>query len=131
VPLYTCHTSHASQPAFFPHNNIRGLIMLLTSERRANEYDDTGTVHNYYEHMVLEEIRQKLPDRRHEADLLADIACVALNHLPPRYIRHDVDMAFYLSPRDRIEMEEKVANAVQQAMIFVEQRGNRAETGEA
>lgn len=103
--------------------------MLLSSERRSNahndDYNDTGTVHNYYEHMVLEEIQHKLPDRRQEADLLADIACVALNHLPPRYIRHDVDMAFYLSPRDRIEMEQKVANAVQQAIIFVEQRGNR------
>lgn len=105
--------------------------MLLSSEHRYHADNDIGTIHNYYEQMVLEEIQNKLPDRRDEAELLADIACVALNNLPPRYIRHDVDMAFYLSPRDRIEMEEKVATAVQQAIVFVEQRGNRYDGEEA
>ena len=40
-------------------------------------------------------------------DLLADVACVALNRLPPRYIRHEVDFAFYLSERERTESERR------------------------
>ena len=37
--------------------------------------------------------------------MLADVACVALNRLPARYVRHDVDMVFYLT-----EQERKVIN---------------------
>lgn len=97
--------------------------MLLSREAPVFSNSASDSIHNYYERMVLEEIHRALPERRDQSDLLADVACVALNHLPPRYIRHDVDMAFYLSPREQIEMEEKVRNAVQQAIIFVEQRG--------
>jgi hypothetical protein len=32
-----------------------------------------------------------VPGPAHNHDLLADVACVALNRLPPRYIRHQVD----------------------------------------
>lgn len=103
--------------------------MLLSREAPVFNSNANDSIHNYYERMVLEEIHRTLPDRRDESDLIADVACVALNHLPPRYIRHDVDMAFYLSPREQIEMEEKVKNAVQQAIIFVEQRGHRRGSG--
>ena len=104
--------------------------MLLSREAPVFHNNASDSIHNYYERMVLEEIQRALPERHDESDLLADIACVALNHLPPRYIRHDVDMAFYLSPREQIEMEEKVKTAVQQAIRFVEQRGHRSGTAE-
>lgn len=103
--------------------------MLLSREAPVFNSVENDAIHNYYERMVIEEIHRVLPEQRGEADLLADIACVALNHLPPRYIRHDVDMAFYLSPREQMEMEDKVKNAVQQAIIFVEQRGHRRDPG--
>lgn len=103
--------------------------MLLSREAHAFNSAENDSIHNYYERMVVEEIHRALPEQRGESDLLSDIACVALNHLPPRYIRHDVDMAFYLSPREQMEMEDKVKNAVQQAIIFVEQRGHRREPG--
>lgn len=85
------------------------------------------SIHNYYEHMVLEEIRHRLRERPHDPDFIADVACVALNHLPPRYVRHDVDMAFYLSPKESMEMEEKVAAAVHTALHFVRERGQRGD----
>lgn len=50
---------------------------------------------------------------------LADIACVALNRLPPRYIRHDVDFAFYLTDDERRANAEAVERAVAQAFDFV------------
>ena len=57
-------------------------------------------VHNYYERLVFEEVLRraaKRPDLM--PDALADIACVALNRLPARYVRHDVDLMFYVTER--------------------------------
>lgn len=99
--------------------------MLFASEPKRRSDADADAIHNHYERMVLEEVQRALPDRQDEYDLLADIACVALNHLPPRYIRHQVDMMFYLSPRERMEMEDKVTKAVADAIAFVEARGQR------
>jgi hypothetical protein len=98
--------------------------MLISTETRGDRANAIDSIHNYYEHMVLEEIQRSLAGSQRGADFSADIACVALNHLPPRYIRHAVDMAFYLSPKERQEMEEKVAAAVRQAQQFVEQRSH-------
>lgn len=85
--------------------------------------------HNYYEQMVREEIGRQLGEQQLDADTLADIACVALNHLPPRYIRYDVDMSFYLSPKEREEMEQKVASAVRDGAAFVLERGHQRGDG--
>lgn len=75
-------------------------------------------VKNYYKHLVFEEINQQIEDNRDD-NYVSDIACVALNHLPPRYFRHDVDMAFYLSPADKQEAVEKVRLAVERAIAFI------------
>mgnify|MGYP006139518791 CR=1 FL=1 len=52
----------------------------------------------------------------------ADVACVALNRLPPRYIRHEVDFAFYLTDRERIDNERSISEAVNFAFEFVQAR---------
>ena len=39
------------------------------------------------------------PGLRHDPELLADAACVALNRLAPRYIRHEVDFVSYARAR--------------------------------
>ncbi len=80
------------------------------------------TVHNYYEKLVYERVRQYVGRKTVDQDYLEDIACVALNHLPPRYIRYDVDMIFYLSPVERDEMEEKVMQAIEFAIDFIKQK---------
>lgn len=77
-----------------------------------------GGIHNYYENQVIEAVYDIL-GKDQSPDRVADIACVALNHLPPRYIRHDVDMRFYLSPEERNEMANKVKVAVEDAIKFV------------
>lgn len=96
--------------------------MLNAPDRNRDYGSDIDSIHNYYEHIVLEEIERQLADRQESMDFIADVACVALNHLPPRYIRHNVDMAFYLSPKESTEMDEKVAAAVRKALLFVDQR---------
>ena len=81
---------------------------------------DLDSVHNYYEALVIAETQRLLIGRLDNSDYVADIVCVALNHLPPRYIRHDVDMAFYLSPKERGEMEEKITKAVVDGTALVD-----------
>jgi hypothetical protein len=75
-------------------------------------------IRNYYEQLVAEEILQRLPGQQ-DTGYLADIACVALNHLPPRYIRHEVDMAFYMSPDELHQITERVQQAVADAIDFI------------
>jgi hypothetical protein len=95
--------------------------MLISRPRATNTHTEVANVHNYYERLVTEAI-VKTDDRAlSDADFLADVSCVSLNHLPPRYIRHDVDMSFFMSPVEREETEDKVQKAVDYALKFVKQ----------
>lgn len=76
-------------------------------------------IDNYYEKMVADALAVQLKDSDLDIEALADIACVALNHLPPRYFRHEIDMAFYLSPTEYQEMKDKVQEVVLEAIEFV------------
>nr|WP_319566029.1 late competence development ComFB family protein [uncultured Rhodoferax sp.] len=80
-------------------------------------------VHNYYERLVFEAVASMSsshPD--YSADNLADVACVTLNRLPARYVRHDVDMMFYLTEQERHQIEESLAEALTFAFAFVGKR---------
>jgi competence protein ComFB len=82
----------------------------------------TNHISNYYEQVVSEEIRRKLSSRVDALgmDFMADVACVALNQLPPKYYRYEVDMAFYMSPNELFEVKERVIKIVTEAIVFVE-----------
>ena len=80
-------------------------------------------VHNYYERLVFEEVVRRGPAHPDfSSDMLADVACVALNRLPARYVRHDVDMMFYLTEQERQAMELSLEEVLQFAFGFVRQR---------
>ena len=96
--------------------------MLLSESSRISRAHDIDSIHNYYEHLVFDAIHAIIGEQSPDADHIADIACIALNHLPPRYVRHDVDMAFYQSPAEREEMLDKISNAVQNAIRFIEDK---------
>jgi hypothetical protein len=100
---------------------MRGNAMLTN---RAYILDDeVDFLHNYYERLVVQEVHdQSERVQQGDRDFLADVACVALNRLPPRYIRHDVDMTFFMSPQDMVEIERKVSQAVTDALSYVESR---------
>lgn len=83
---------------------------------------DIGSVHNYYEHLVIALLLKTQAEHGISASDIPDVACVALNRLPPRYIRHDVDMAFNLSPDEYREIENNVEEAVAEAITFVKRR---------
>ena len=77
-------------------------------------------IHNYYEHLVLEKIEAMGLYKSKDADFLADLTCLVLNQLPPRYIRYEVDMAFYLPMSERRQMEMNVSHAVNNATKYLE-----------
>ena len=86
---------------------------------------DIASIHNNHEKAVftcVQEMAEHFPHIQHNPDMLADIACVALNRLPPRYIRHDVDFAFFQTDRERTETERSIAEAVEFAFGFVQAR---------
>ena len=84
---------------------------------------DFDTIHNHHERAVTEAVRSFAAAYPHlDGELLSDIACVALNRLPPRYIRHEVDLAFYLTEKERAEVGRAVDEAVQFAFEFVQAR---------
>ena len=86
---------------------------------------DFGLIHNHHERAVYEEIGQRAAEHPHLArndDLMGDVACVALNRLPPRYIRHSVDLAFFTTERERANTAREVAESVDFAFGYVQAR---------
>ncbi|TNC79601.1 MAG: competence protein ComFB [Oleiphilus sp.] len=81
-------------------------------------------IQNYYETLVVEMLAEHYKGQELELEFMTDVVCVALNHLPPRYFRHGVDMLFYTSPIERKELEDKAREAVTQAIEYVE-KNNR------
>ncbi|MGS2720479.1 late competence development ComFB family protein [Paraglaciecola aestuariivivens] len=78
-------------------------------------------IHNYYEQLVLERIEKLGLAQTNSEDYIADLCCLALNQIPPRYIRFEVDMSFYMPQNERQQMQMNVVNAVQQAMSYLDQ----------
>jgi len=84
-----------------------------------------NNIHNYYESVVFRKLAEHTQgDLTLSEELWSDIACVALNHLPPRYVRHTVDMSFYTSPQERAEMDDRIENAIINAIQYVRLRPN-------
>jgi hypothetical protein len=78
-------------------------------------------INNYFEKLVLDEITRLLSEGQleNDSDFLSDIACVALNQLPARYVRHNVDMVFYMTLDERKQYQEVVEEAVIMAIEYV------------
>lgn len=85
---------------------------------------DPASIRNHHERAVFQAVMAGAPRFEHlaRAGQLPDVACVALNRLPPRYIRHEVDFAFYLSDKERAETQRAVDEAVTFAFEFVQAR---------
>ena len=77
-------------------------------------------IQNYYETLVVEVLAEHYKGEEVELEFMTDVVCVALNHLPPRYFRHGVDMIFYTSPIERDELATKAREAVEAAIKYVE-----------
>lgn len=84
---------------------------------------DFSSIHNVHEAAVIEAalaLRGLYPGVA--PGLLPDVVCVALNKLPPRYIRHGADLAFYQPEHEREQQRRLQDEAVRQAFGFVQAR---------
>ena len=88
---------------------------------------DFTSIHNYYEHLVIDYLQTniipKMPDQ--SSDFFLDVACYALSKLPARYMRHEIDMAFYMDSNERTKMSDEVKNAVNDAVKFIKKNFNK------
>lgn len=83
-------------------------------------------IHNYYERLVVDEVFNRVRDNPDvTADMVADMACVALNRLSARYVRHDVDLVFYLTEAERHQSEAAMAAAITDAVNLVLERSQQ------
>jgi hypothetical protein len=105
---------------------VSGRLRGALEKRMVFNFDQ---VHNYFERLIFEDVARKAaeyPD--FTMDMLADVACVALNRLPARYVRHDVDMMFYLTEQERHAIELSMVEALQFAFSFVLERSAKSAT---
>ncbi|MDP4944305.1 late competence development ComFB family protein [Alishewanella sp. SMS8] len=77
-------------------------------------------IHNFYEKLLLDHIVELGLDQEKDSEYLADLCCISLNLLPPRYIRYEVDMSFYMPQSERFEMQMKVKEAISRARNFLD-----------
>ena len=79
---------------------------------------------NYYERLVFEYINDSLVEQYSDKDdeFFLDVACYALTRLPARYMRHEIDMAYYLAPGERTELLGQVEESVVSAAKFIHSR---------
>mgnify|MGYP000172592613 CR=1 FL=1 len=85
-------------------------------------------IHNYYERLVVDEVVRRVRDNPDvTADMVADMACVALNRLPARYVRHDVDLVFYLTEAERHQSDTAMDAAISDALKLVLERSQQAD----
>ena len=81
-------------------------------------------IHNYYEKLLLDHLVELRLDDEYDTEYLADLSCIVLNQLPCKYIRYEVDLAFYLPQTERFEMVTRVKAAVAKARAFLDSPDN-------
>jgi hypothetical protein len=89
-------------------------------------------VHNFYERLVFEEVSRWAQEPMYASftsDMLSDVACLALNRLPARYVRHDVDFMFYLTEQERLAIDQSLEQVLQFAFPFVRERSGGSSGG--
>lgn len=79
-------------------------------------------VQNYYEKLIAEELSERDILAQSGQDYMEDITCLALNRLPPRYIRFEVDMGFYMDKEEYLQMRQQVSQAVDDAVAFIAEK---------
>jgi len=82
-----------------------------------------GQVQNFYEPLVFEAVRAQLGDESGMTpELLEDVACLALNNLPPRYVRNSVDLFSHLSEEEDLAFRGEVEQAIFKAVDTIRRR---------
>ena len=86
---------------------------------------DFSSVHNTHEKTVFAAVMAastRYPGVSDDPELLADVACVALNRMPPHYIRHSADLAFFTTEKERQALARNIDESVDFAFGYVQAR---------
>jgi len=88
-------------------------------------------ISNYYEQMVTDQLWKLTEDAKHDAEpisqgFLEDVACLALNKLPPCYVRTLIDKGSSLTELSHQQMSEAVAKAIAEAIEQVRKQPHDA-----
>ena len=86
---------------------------------------DFSSVHNTHEKSVFAAVlaaSARFPGVSEDPELMADVACVALNRVPPHYIRHSADLAFFTTEKDRQMIARSIDDSVDFAFGYVQAR---------
>ena len=86
---------------------------------------DFTSVHNTHEKTIFDAVfaaGPRYPGVADDAELLADVACVALNRMPPHYIRHSADLAFFSTEKERQAIKRNIEESVDFAFGYVQAR---------
>ena len=84
-----------------------------------------SSVHNSHEKTVFAAVvaaAPRYPGVSDDPELLADVACVALNRMPPHYIRHSADLAFFTTEKERLAIRRNIDESVDFAFGYVQAR---------
>lgn len=95
---------------------MRSFVRVLLEGKVMSVLD---SIFNCNERLVVEEMARQLTDESCTDEQLGDIACLALNKVPAKYIKHSVDRAFYMSDEERGELESRVRESVTEAIKFI------------
>ena len=76
---------------------------------------------NYYEQLVTDHLWQLKEDATEPLtqSFLDDVACLALNSLPPCYVRNTIDKSVAITEKDYQEMRSATSNAIEKAILQV------------
>lgn len=101
--------------------------MLLEIDRNPDHPETLNGVTNVYERLVFDHLLKVGAELSAEAQ--ADAACIALNKLPSKYVRHAVDWMFFISASELERINRAVDMAVTNAIARVLDNPPLQETG--
>lgn len=84
-------------------------------------------INNYYEQLVSDQLWKLNQDAEQPMDqnYIDDITCIALNSLPPCYVRNLADLSSHLSDVKYQQMTHAVEAAIQKAIQQVNRRSQQ------
>ena len=85
-------------------------------------------LHNYFEYEVLTALKAR--NLGLDADTFVDVLALALNELPPRYIRHKVDMVYFTEREDLTVIKQQIELAIDHALAYLREQGDSGARGE-
>jgi len=100
---------------------------MLNIDPHADRLEALKDLSNVYERLVFEHLQNVAGELSPEAQ--ADVACLALNRLPSKYVRHAVDWMFFIGAGELERINRAFDMAVTNAIARVLDNPPLAETG--